>query len=77
MRAAFAAALTGTLAFVACVPAARGQDIAQRIKQVDNGTVNVVFASRPGVCGDGETYISTDEDGRSQYRNDRNGGHTY
>lgn len=58
MRAAHAAAFAGTLAMLACVPAARGQDIAQRIKTVDNGVVNLLFASKPGVCGDGETFIS-------------------
>jgi len=77
MRAAYAAALTGTLAIFASVSAARGQDIAQRIRQIDNGTVQLVFASKPGVCGDGATFISTngvdDEGNRTTFRQSGSG----
>lgn len=76
MRAAAAAALTGALASIACASGARGQDIAQRIKQVDSGTVQVVFASRPDVCGDGENFIRTAESngrGRTNYLQSRRG----
>jgi len=39
-------------------PAARAQDIAQRVSAVRNGTVELHFASRPGVCGNGDENIS-------------------
>lgn len=39
--------------------AAGAQDIAGRVRQVGNGTVRITFAAQPGVCGDGETFIST------------------
>jgi hypothetical protein len=39
--------------------AAAAQDIEARVKQVRDGTVRLTFASKPGVCGDGETFIST------------------
>jgi hypothetical protein len=37
---------------------ARGQEIAQRVSAVRNGTVELHFASRPGVCGNGDDGIS-------------------
>ena len=39
-------------------PSARAQDIAQRVSTVRNGTVEWHFASRPGVCGNGDDGIS-------------------
>lgn len=47
---------------------ARAQQIAQQVKQTENGTVRFMFASKPGVCGDGRGSVSMhhDEDG---YRN--------
>src|SRR5215216_2108964 len=52
---------------LACAPAARSQDIAQQVKQTRNGTLRLFFASKPGVCGDGRTFISTsrDDEGRT------------
>jgi hypothetical protein len=58
------------LALVACAPA-RGQDIAQAVKQESDGTVRLIFASKPNVCGDGQTFISIRDD------DDTNGEHTY
>ena len=52
--AAFAAALVLTSAATA-----GAQDIAGRVREVRNGTVRLTFASKPGVCGDGETFISS------------------
>lgn len=43
---------------------ARAQDIAQRVSAVPNGTVELRFASRPGVCGNGDEGISV---GRSMH----------
>jgi hypothetical protein len=56
---AAAAAIALTLA-----PAARAQDIARRIAAVGNGTAELHFASRPGVCGDGDESVSI---GRSMH----------
>jgi hypothetical protein len=56
------------------------QDIAGRVKQVGNGTVRLMFASKPGVCGDGESFISTsgwnDDGDRTTFRESRKGGIT-
>src|SRR5690349_22838294 len=41
-----------------------GQDIAQRVSAVRNGAVELHFASRPGVCGNGDEGISV---GRSMH----------
>ena len=55
-----------TLAAVALTitPAARAQDIARRVAAVGNGTVELHFASRAGVCGNGDEGISI---GRSMH----------
>ncbi len=55
---------------------AAAQDIAARVRQVGDGTVRLTFASKPGVCGDGETFIATrglsdDERGRTIFRESR------
>lgn len=55
---------------------AAAQDIASRVRQVGNGTVRLTFAAKPGVCGDGESYISTrglsdDARGRTIFRDYR------
>jgi hypothetical protein len=42
----------------------QGQDIAQRVAAVRNGTVEMHFAPRPGVCGNGDDGISV---GRSMH----------
>ena len=54
------------LALVGCAENANGQEIAQQVRAKGNGTVTLVFASKPGVCGDGKSFISTgrDDDGR-------------
>lgn len=58
----FAAALA-----LACAGGAHGQGIAQQVQTTRNGTVRLIFAAKPGTCGDGATFISTgiDEEGRS------------
>jgi len=38
-------------------PDARAQSLSRRIADVGDGIVVFSFASRPGVCGDGETYV--------------------
>ena len=50
--------ITTALVFASAASAA-AQDIGARVKQVRNGTVRLTFASQPGVCGDGESLIST------------------
>ena len=37
--------------------AARAQSLSRRLADVGDGTVIFSFASRPGVCGDGATYV--------------------
>lgn len=54
------------------------QEIAARVKQVGNGTVRLTFASQPGVCGDGDSFISSTGmnaggDRRSVFRHSRGG----
>jgi hypothetical protein len=67
-------------AALVCATAATAgaQDIAGRVKQVGNGTVRLTFASKPGVCGDGENFVSTrgrseDGHGRTIFRDSRDG----
>ena len=64
----------------ACTPEAQAQNVAQQVKSTRDGTVNMLFASQPGVCGDGETFISTgetDDDGNhATYRQTRGGLNT-
>ena len=57
---------------------AQEQEIAARVRQAGNGTVRLTFASQPGVCGDGETFISKSgtsdvDDDRTIWRHSRNG----
>jgi hypothetical protein len=47
---------------VGCTRAARGQDIGSLVRQTRSGTLRLEFAAKPGVCGDGETFISMDRD---------------
>jgi HEAT repeat protein len=39
-------------------PAARAQNLAQRIASAPDGAVQFTFAARPGVCGNGRSYYS-------------------
>lgn len=48
-------ALLAAVALLA--PDARAQSLSRRIADAGDGTVVFTFASRPGVCGDGETYV--------------------
>jgi hypothetical protein len=71
--------LTAALVFLASAGTAAAQDIAGRVREVGNGTVRLTFASKPGVCGDGESFISTrgwsddDKQGRTIFRDGRGG----
>src|SRR5688572_32737886 len=58
------ATLAAVLA-LACTASAGAQSIEEQVKAKEDGIVHLVFASRPGVCGDGKTFISTgmDEEG--------------
>src|SRR4029079_3305318 len=62
---------------------AQGQDIAQQVRQTRNGTVRLLFAAKPGVCGDGATFIrmnrdDDDEDGEGHtiFQQTKNGWNT-
>lgn len=62
-----------------CAGGARGQDIAQQVRQVRSGTLTLLFASKPTVCGDGQTFIrmnANDEDGQTVFQQTRNGWNT-
>lgn len=60
MQNGFKVAFVAAVAF-GCAAPAHGQDVAQQVRQIRNGTLDIVFASKPGVCGDGESYISTSQ----------------
>ena len=59
---------------------AGAQDIAGRVRQVGSGTVRLTFASKPGVCGDGESFVSMRDwyqsDGHRMIFRDNSGGYT-
>jgi hypothetical protein len=46
-----------TLVLLGCAATARGQGIADRVAAVSDGTVRLAYNVRPGICGDGETFI--------------------
>jgi HEAT repeat protein len=54
----------GFVATVAIVTPLQAQSLASRIAAVEDGAVTFHYAPRPGVCGDGESFIRT---GRSSY----------
>jgi len=51
--------------------AARAQTLAHRVRAVGTGTVELHYASRPGVCGDGRRYFSI---GRNSYHGEFTSG---
>jgi HEAT repeat protein len=57
----FVRAIVATIAVATPIQA---QSLASRIAAVEDGAVTFHYASRPGVCGDGEHFIRT---GRSSY----------
>ncbi|MGH7717826.1 MAG: HEAT repeat domain-containing protein [Gemmatimonadaceae bacterium] len=65
MRAPILGIVLALAAELAPVSAAGAQSLAQRIAAVDSGRVQFIFASRPGVCGDGYNSFSTGDDGCS------------
>jgi hypothetical protein len=56
--------IVAMLAVALTAPAAGAQSLAERVAATRDGLVRFHFAARPGVCGDGETFIRT---GRSTY----------
>ncbi|MFL5612279.1 MAG: HEAT repeat domain-containing protein [Gemmatimonadaceae bacterium] len=46
-----------SVAFFALVSSANAQSLSRRLADTRDGTVQFSFASRPGVCGDGATYV--------------------
>ena len=50
--------------FVAIATPLQAQSLASRVAAVEDGAVTFHYAARPGICGDGETFIRT---GRSSY----------
>lgn len=49
-----------TLALSAATTAASAQSLADRVSRAADGAVQFTFAARPGVCGNGRTFISID-----------------
>src|ERR1700681_2740988 len=47
------------VAISAAASSARGQSLANKIASAGDRSVQFSFPARPGVCGDGRTYIST------------------
>jgi HEAT repeats len=45
------------IAFLLLARLAEAQSLSRRIHDVSDGTVEFTFASRPGACGDGATYV--------------------
>ena len=71
MRAAAMTAAALALLATACVAKhAEAQALAQRVRTAGDGTIELHFASRPGVCGDGRRFISM---GRHNYIGDWSG----
>jgi hypothetical protein len=56
--------VSGFVAMVAIVTPLQAQSLASRVAAVGEGAVTFHYAARPGVCGDGESFIRT---GRSSY----------
>ena len=52
------------LAILVIVAPLQAQSLASRVAAVEDGAVTFHYAARPGVCGDGESFIRT---GRSSY----------
>jgi hypothetical protein len=70
--ASLAVASAVAVAFAAgCTRNATAQDIGSLIRQTRSGVLRLEFAAKPGVCGDGETFISMnrdiDDEGERQY----------
>ncbi len=51
--------ISATALVVVAGPAARGQSIGDRVDAAPDGRVQFTFAARPGVCGNGRTFIQT------------------
>jgi uncharacterized damage-inducible protein DinB len=54
--------VAAALLAAASAASASAQSLGRRIEGASGSTVQFSFASRPGVCGDGKTYIRTDTD---------------
>jgi hypothetical protein len=54
------AALAGAAALAVVAAPLHAQSLADRVSSIDDGSAQLRFASRPGVCGDGRGSIGTD-----------------
>jgi len=70
LQAAIAATLLGALANGALPTGARAQTLGRRIDSSPDGRVQFTFSARPGVCGNGRSYIQT---GPNNYTGSFNG----
>jgi hypothetical protein len=72
-----ALALMAVGAFLSAVAPAGAQSLESRVSSVGDGTVQLRFASRPGVCGDGRGSIGTGGNTiMRQYSSDSDYGYT-
>lgn len=67
--------LAGTTAVVLAALAgvaqvAPAQSIASKVARVSNGTVRMSFATRPGICGSGNSFRQINRSGRTSWSND-------
>jgi HEAT repeats len=77
MRAIRITSLAGTAAAVLAALAvatepASSQSIASRVARVNNGTVRMSFAARPGICGSGNSIRNRQGRGRTTWGDDSN-----
>ena len=63
-------ALAPALALLAAASALSAQSVASRVSRVRDGTVRMSFTARPGVCGNGSSFVSTR---RGEYIGSRGG----
>ena len=71
-RATMLPAVAFVLLATACVPERTGaQALAQRVRAAGDGVVEMRYATRPGICGDGRRYFSI---GRHSYYGEWNSG---
>jgi HEAT repeat protein len=66
-RIGIASALTAASAFFFVPPALQQGDLARRITSAPDGLVKMRYAARPGICGDGRTFIADNTNGSRGY----------
>lgn len=65
MRPLASAAVAAAVVLTACTQGAAAQSLRDRVARAPDGDVHVLFAARPGVCGDGVSFLRY---GNSRYQ---------